>query len=208
MKMKYFIIVLLLMPAVLFGQQNLADRGKGFYVDKEGKKHEGTLRLVHPKAFNKKEKPTTVSFKDESGKRELDFNEIAYLKIKKYRYIPLEELSFSVAETLIKRGWQRDYTMKNVFLKEIVAGRISMYTHYSLIGPGSNAIECQTDFFEKEGEKIDINKCRENKSYNQCLIEPLKDNDKVYKKYKKLAKITIHSESTIETMYKDYNSYY
>ena len=72
----------------------------------------------------------------------------------------------------------------------------------------SSIINCLTTILEKDGKEFDLGSCLENKRKNLCLIEPLKDNPELYKKYKRRASYTIHSRSTKRYMYRDYNSQY
>jgi hypothetical protein len=206
MKSVYVVMILILISLNVHSQVDLVDRGKGFYVDNEGAKHEGFLVLKFAKHFSEEESLASLQIKYQDGNEEkVKYDDIQRFTIGKTEYTKREELSM-VAN--LGTEFEAKYDLKNVFLRVVTDGRISYYVHYMVIGSKLNNRGLSTKIFLKENKEFNMDKCQESKKLNYCLIELMKDEPTIYEKYRKRARFYVHSETTIKKMYEDYNSNY
>lgn len=90
------IIILLVTNLNVYSQVNLKDRGKGFYIDNKGLKHEGILVLKFAKYFFQQETNATLKIKYKNGSEEvLDNDKIQSFMIGKTKYITQKEISIT-----------------------------------------------------------------------------------------------------------------
>jgi hypothetical protein len=183
--------------------------GKGFYVDKSGVKHAGKLKFYYTIFHESGEVSNrNVVYKGEGEKRELAYEEIKYFVIKKEEYYPREEFSFTTYSPR-NNDLIKEYILKKVFVQKVVVGRISYYTTSAIIGGGVSQRNWDVDIIEKEGELFHVNLCAKDKKKSKmdCLLELIKDQPKLYEKYKRRSKFTPFTEASMKYIFEDYNSF-